>query len=92
MKTENQIKKEWQDRHFSFGIWQDPPGQVWADFTHDTDELFMLIEGEVELIMDGRSIRPSKNQEVLIPAGCCHTVKNIGATTSCWYYGYKKVE
>jgi len=92
MKDENQIRKSWNSRGFSFGIWQDPPGQVWSDFTHEVDELFMGVEGEVELIIGGHLMHPKKNQEVIIPANCKHTVKNIGTTKSCWYYGYKKCE
>ena len=26
-----QIKKDWESRGYSFGIFKDPPGQVWAD-------------------------------------------------------------
>jgi len=39
------VKKDWAARGFSCGLWVDPPGQVWADFMHDTDELVMLLEG-----------------------------------------------
>ena len=34
-----QIKKDWESRGYSFGIFKDPPGKVWADFVHRTDEL-----------------------------------------------------
>jgi len=27
-------KKDWDSRGYSFGIFKDPPGQVWADFDH----------------------------------------------------------
>ena len=46
MIDEQQIKKDWQQRHFSFGIKEDPPGQIWKDFVHDVDELYMLVDGE----------------------------------------------
>ena len=35
-------RKDWNERGFSFGIFRDPPGQVWADFVHRADELVML--------------------------------------------------
>ena len=85
-----QIKKEWGQKNFSFGIWIDPPGQVWSDFTHDTDELFMLIEGNVELTVGNKKFLPTIGDEILIPANALHTVKNIGNSESRWAYGYKQ--
>ena len=40
-------RKDWNERRFSFGIFRDHLGQVWADFVHRTDELVMLAEGEI---------------------------------------------
>lgn len=88
MNTEK-IKKDWSKRGFSFGVWIDPPGQIWEDFSHSTDELFLLLEGEVELIISGKQIKPKIGEELLIPARALHTVKNVGNTTSRWCYGYK---
>ena len=39
-----QIKTDWESRGYSFGIFKDPPGQVWADFVHRTDQLVVLAE------------------------------------------------
>jgi mannose-6-phosphate isomerase-like protein (cupin superfamily) len=84
------IKAEWAGRGFSCGLWIDPPGKVWADFVHDTDELVMVIEGEQEFEMNGKSYRPRIEEELLIPAGIRYTARNIGAVTSKWLYGYKR--
>jgi mannose-6-phosphate isomerase-like protein (cupin superfamily) len=65
------------------------PGQVWKDYTHSTDELLMVLEGELELEMQGRTIRPRRGEEVLIPARVRHTVRNVGGTTARWLYGYQ---
>ena len=48
-------RKDWNERGFSFGIFRAPPGQVWADFVHRTDELVMLAEGEIELEIEGKT-------------------------------------
>ena len=85
-----EIKAGWARRGFGFEYWIDPPGQVWRDFVHDTDELVMLIEGEIELDLDGKTLRPSLGEEVVIPAGVRHTVSNIGETSNRWCFGYKK--
>ena len=54
----DQIKQDWNSRGYSFGVFRDPPGQVWADFVHRTDELVMLVEGEIELEVEGKTQRP----------------------------------
>jgi uncharacterized cupin superfamily protein len=55
-------ERSWKERGFSCGLWVDQPGQVWSDYVHDTDELVMVVEGDVEFELDGeaqRSTRPS---------------------------------
>ena len=79
---QEKIKKEWAARGFSCGLWADPPGRVWADFVHDTDELVMLAEGEEEFEINGRKYRLKVGEEFLIPAGTNHTARNVGKTTS----------
>ncbi len=82
--------RDWNERGFSCDIWADPPGQVWADFVHGTDELVMLIDGELELRFAGQVLRPRVGEEVLIPAGEAHTVINVGNTGNHWFYGYRR--
>ncbi|MDG4549894.1 MAG: cupin domain-containing protein [Candidatus Contendobacter sp.] len=82
------MRTDWQQRGFSCALWTDPPGQVWADFVHPFDELLVLVEGEIDLTVSGRTWRPAPDEEVLIPAGVAHTVRNVGGTTSRWLYGY----
>ncbi|HET9870641.1 MAG TPA: cupin domain-containing protein [bacterium] len=84
------MKRDWAARGFSCGLWTDPPGAVWEDYVHPTDELVMLLEGQVELEMKGRRIRLEKEKEVLIPAGTVHSVRNRGTGTSYWLYGYHR--
>ena len=83
------IEKDWGARGYSCAIWTDPPGQVWRDYVHATDELLMLIEGEIELAFQGKILHPTVGEEVFIPAGVSHTVRNSGKTRNQWYYGYK---
>ena len=83
------VAQRWRARGFSCAQWRDPPGQVWADFVHDTDELVMLVEGELEISFGGQTRRAGMGEEILIPAGASHTVRNTGGTDNCWYYGYR---
>ena len=83
------VTRDWRARGFSCDIWSDPPGQIWADFVHASDELVMLIDGEIELHFGGQRLRPAVGEEILIPAGESHTVINVGHTRNHWYYGYR---
>ena len=85
-----QIKEDWNSRGYSFGIFKDPPGQVWPDFVHKTDELVVLAEGKIEIEIEGQSQQPPIGEEVFIPAKAIHTVRNVGKTNNVWHYGYKR--
>ena len=87
--NQEQIRKNWESRGYSFGVFKDPPGQVWANFVHRTDELVVLAEGEIEIEIEGKSQQSEIGDEVFIPANAIHTVRNIGKTNNVWYYGYK---
>ena len=88
-ESRSKIEQDWQSRGFSCGLWVDPPGQVWEDYVHATDELLMVLEGELELEMQGRVFRPKVGEEVFIPGSVTHSVRNVGGTTAQWLYGYK---
>ena len=86
----SQIQHAWAERGFSCTVWTDSPGQVWADFVHDVDELVTLIEGEIELSFQGQTLRPQVGEEVFIPARARHTVRNVGRTPNRWCFGYQQ--
>jgi quercetin dioxygenase-like cupin family protein len=83
------MKANWRSRGFSCDVWTDAPGQTWEGYRHSVDELVMILEGDVEFEIDGRVLRPSVGEELFIPAGSVHSVRNQGKTTSRWLYGYK---
>ena len=83
--NQEQIRKNWESRGYSFGVFKDPPGQVWADFVHRTDELVILAEGEIEIEIEGKSLQPQIGDEFFIPAQAINTVRNIGGTNNVWY-------
>ena len=95
--AESQIDREriaadWAARGFSCDIWVDPPGRCWEDFTHDTDELVMVIAGTMEFEVAGKVQRPAPGEELLIPARTMHSARNVGAVTARWLYGYRRVD
>ena len=86
---QNHIEKDWNSRGYSFGVFKDPPGRVWADFVHKTDELVVLAEGEIEFEIGGKVQRRQIGEEVFIPADVVHTVRNVGVGNNVWFFGYR---
>lgn len=84
------VAADWTDRGFSCELWVDPPGQRWEDFVHATDELVMVLEGELEFEIAGQVSHPAVSAEVFLPAGTVHSVRNLGTTTARWLYGYRR--
>ncbi|WP_339758647.1 cupin domain-containing protein [uncultured Hoeflea sp.] len=73
---------------FSFGVFRDTAGQVWADFIHDTDEFVVVAEGEMEIEVAGEVTQCSPGDLVKIPAGASHSLRTSMNGGSVWYYGY----
>lgn len=84
------IEQDWSARGFSCDLWVDPPGQCWEGYVHGVDELVMVVEGRVEFEIDGTAHHPEPGEELFIPAGAVHSVRNRGRTTARWLYGYKR--
>ncbi len=90
MIDHKQIATDWAVRGFSCEIWVDPPGQCWEDFIHATDELVIVLEGEMKFEIEGQVRQPRPGEELLIPARAVHSARNIGTTTAQWLFGYQR--
>lgn len=77
---------------FSFDTFCDPPGQVWADFMHDTDEFVVVAEGRVVIEVGGERADCRPGDLVRIPAGTRHTLRTSSESGSTWFYGYGRFE
>ena len=86
----DQIAADWKSRGFSCELWTDPPGQRWENFTHATDEVVIVLEGEMEFEVEGDITHPHAGEEFMIPAGAVHSARNIGSTTARWLFGYRQ--
>lgn len=84
------IRNDWAARGFSCELWVDPPGRCWEDFVHPVDELVLVLEGRVEFEIAGQVLHPAIGEELLIPKGALHSVRNRGTTTARWLYGYRR--
>ena len=59
------IKRDWHSRGYSFGVFRDPPGQVWANFVHRTDELVVFAKGEIGVEIEGKLHKPKIGEKCL---------------------------
>jgi uncharacterized cupin superfamily protein len=59
---EDAIAANWRERGFSCALWVDAPGQVWADVVHDTDEIVMIVAGDVKFEIEGETHRPAPGE------------------------------
>jgi len=69
-------------------VFTDPPGREWNDFVHATNELVTVIVGKLRLMIGTEEIIAEPGDEVFIPKGVCHSVKNVSSSTTHWLYGY----
>lgn len=85
------IAAHWAALGFSCDLWIDPPGQQWEDFHHDVDEVVLVVDGEMEFEIEGTIYHPEVGEEIFIPAGSLHSMRNLGKTVAQWLYGYKSI-
>lgn len=84
----DQVTQDWRRRGYSCDLFTDPPGREWKDFVHTTNELVTVMEGALKLTIGREEIIAEPGDEVFIPKGVCHSVKNVSSSTTHWLYGY----
>ena len=82
------VAADWRARGYSCGTFVDPPGRRWEDFVHHCNELVTVIEGRLEMEVAGETVTVEPGDEVFIPKGALHSVRNIHHAASVWLYGY----
>ena len=82
------VKRNWAERGYSCDLFVDPPGQVWRDFVHASNELVTVHEGRLEMTVGDEIIIAEPGDEIFIPKGVTHTVRNINDATTYWLFGY----
>ena len=53
---QRQVEASWNQRGFSCDLWTDAPGQRWENFVHTTDEVVMVVDGNVEFEIGGEDL------------------------------------
>lgn len=86
--TEGIVADDWKGRGYSCQWFIDPPGREWNNFVHDCNELVTVVEGRLEMRVAGVRCVVEPGDEVFIPKGAVHSVKNVANATTRWLYGY----
>lgn len=84
----NDVKSQWLQQGFSFGIFRDAPDQEWNDFVHDTDEFVVIAEGKLTISVGTKTADCEAGDLVRIPRGVVHSLKTTSQSGSVWFYGY----
>jgi mannose-6-phosphate isomerase-like protein (cupin superfamily) len=82
------VAADWRRRGYSCDLFVDPPGRAWLDFVHPRNELVTVAEGRLEVTVDRETFVADPGDEVFIPRGTLHSVRNVHAAPTRWLYGY----
>lgn len=77
---------DWGRRGFSCRQSVFPPGQA-RTFELAGGHMIMVIRGELELEVDGRRIEAKLGDEVAVPPGARHVVRNVFPGPTRWLHG-----
>ncbi len=82
------VAAAWRARGYSCHSFDDPPGQAWNDFVHETNELVTVVEGRLELIVEQERFVVEPGDEAFIPRHARHSVRNLSEGRTHWLFGY----
>ncbi|MGZ8381661.1 MAG: cupin domain-containing protein [Nitrospira sp.] len=82
------MAQDWRRLGYSCDVFTDPPRSEWNEFVHSTNELVTVVIGKLRLIISEEEILAEPGDEVFIPRGVCHSVKNISSSATHWLYGH----
>ena len=82
------VQSKWSDEGFSFGEFNDPPGQEWNDFVHGTDEYVLVSEGMLQIDVGSERFVAESGDLIRIPRNVNHSLKTVSPDGSVWLYGY----
>ena len=84
------LKAEYEKRGFKCEISTSEPGEDWVsqEEGHEAEEVYILLEGELELSLQGQTYRPAIGEVFVVPAGEPHTFKSNKFSRYYWIYDY----
>ena len=82
------IAADWGARGYSCELFVDPPGREWKEFVHAANELVVVLDGTLKMTIGGEECIAQPGDEIFIPKGVCHSVRNVADRMTQWLYGY----
>ncbi len=86
--SQEEVSQDWNQRGYSCGLFIDPPGREWNDFVHSMNEVVIVMEGQLRMTIEETDLIAEPGDEIFIPQGANHSVKNIHSGITIWLYGY----
>ena len=83
-----EVRRDWQERGYRCDSVTDPPGRARRDLTHPTDELITVVEGRLAVTMHDSTYILEAGDELFIPRGVMHTVRNEHTGATWWLHGH----
>ena len=71
-------------------IWKNPKGGISAEHTHEYDEYFVVVQGQYDIIIDGKRISVRVGEEYFIPKGTPHGGVSLPRTRTIHAFGGKR--
>jgi mannose-6-phosphate isomerase-like protein (cupin superfamily) len=84
------IAMAWRAQGYSCDLFVDPPGRAWIDFVHASNELLAVAEGRLEITIGDAIFVAEPGDEIFIPRGARHSVRNVYSSSTRWLYGYDR--
>lgn len=85
---EEDVAAAWKKRGYSCDLFIDPPGSEWNNFVHSTNELVTVVRGKLKMTIESSQLIAEPGDEIFIPKGANHSVKNIDHQVTEWLFGY----
>jgi mannose-6-phosphate isomerase-like protein (cupin superfamily) len=83
-----QVEADWNVRGYSCDWMMDSTGREWRDCTHRSNALLAVVDGELEIIVSGQKFTLGPGDELGLPKGSLHHLRNASGGTTRWLYGF----
>jgi mannose-6-phosphate isomerase-like protein (cupin superfamily) len=87
-----QVEGDWNRRGFSCDWMMDSTRREWRDCSHRSNALLAVVDGELEVVIHGEKYVLRPGDEVVVPKGALHHLKNLHPVTTRWLYGFDSGE
>ena len=71
-------------------IWTNRNGGISAEHTHEYDEYFIVVQGQYDVIIDGKRIPTRVGEEYFIPKGTLHGGVSLPGARTIHAFGGKR--